>query len=441
MEGLGFGAAGTCRPTGVQPPRRRAGAMPVCVAGSQAGGPGVGPRFTLAPGRPWDGDGDGMWPEPPCLAAQSPTPAPWLWPGNGSREQRRLVAGAGSLPFLQERPRARQGAQERGSGGPARPRRIRPPASTCRQPAGAGKRVASVAEQLGLLPVPRCRRHQPRHSAAGPEVPQDTPAPRHGDAGFWPLPAAPERGRTGQSQSWGGWRAPRERTSLLQPPAPTPAMSPRTASAVSPFLSLAVFPSPSSAPAPSGCGGSRGSGLAVAGAPRASPGQRTPAGSGIAMNALSLAPAGQGVPAQLGVGAPTCPPQGVPVLGEGRHERESTGDGEPGQVSLFQEKQLGERLVTGESHCPVEPQHPVVQERSPLAEPIGSSDSALARAGLPRCWPQRAGDAVPGWAHPKHWPRILPAQPLGPRSRMGPCQCRGSGMLGGGRAPGLAQRG
>lgn len=307
MEGVGFGAAGTCKPTSMQPPGDEPGPCQ-CVSQVPRLGARGGPRFTLAPGRPWDGNGHGMWPEPPCLAAPSPTPAPWLWPGNGSREQRRLVAGAGSLPFLQERPRARQGAQERGSGGPARPRRIRPPASTCRQPTGAGKRVASVAEQPGPLPVPRCRHHQPRHSAAGPEVPQDTPAPRHGDVGFWSLRAAPERGRTGQSQSWGGWRAPRERPSLLQPPAPTPAMSPCAASAVSLFLSLAMFPSPSSAPAPSGCGGSRGSGLAVAGAPRASPGQRTLAGSGIAVNALGLALEGQGVPAQLGVGAPTSPP-------------------------------------------------------------------------------------------------------------------------------------
>lgn len=154
----GFSAAGTCSPLG------RARAMP-----QHRGLPGWGSRgatlCTSPPRRQRQGtavagDRDGRWPKPPFLVAPSPTLArggPRLWPGNGSREQRRLVAGAGSLPFLQEGPGAGQGARVLGCGDPARPRQIRPPASTCRQPVGAGEGVARVAE---LQPVPCCRHCQ-----------------------------------------------------------------------------------------------------------------------------------------------------------------------------------------------------------------------------------------------------------------------------------------
>lgn len=55
--------------------------------------------------------------------------------------------------------------------------------------------------------------------------------------------------------------------------------------------------------------------------------------------------------------------------GKGGHTRESTGDREPGQVSLFQEKQLGEWLVIGKSCCPAEPWQQPVWEHAPPAAP------------------------------------------------------------------------
>lgn len=136
------------------------------------------------------------------------------------------------------------------------------------------------------------------------------------------------------------------------------------------------------------------------------PEQRPPEGSSAAASTSAQPWQGEGCWPSAGWGHPRPPRggcRGVPVPGEGGRARESTGDGQPGQVSLFQKKHLGERLVTGESHRPAEPRHWLAREHGSPSQPTGSTGSALARAGLPPAMPRRAG--ITPKAHPGDTPR------------------------------------
>lgn len=141
-----------------------------------------GARLCSSGGRAGAGAGAGPWPEPP---APLPTPGPAL-AANRSREQRRLVAGAGSLPFLQEGPGAGQGARVR----------IWPLTSTCR---GGGEGVATAAGDAtgpSLLPLP----------AMGHGDPRDTPG--HGNTGLCPPPAISGAVLGLELPTWGLTRVP-----------------------------------------------------------------------------------------------------------------------------------------------------------------------------------------------------------------------------------------
>lgn len=170
--------------------------------------------------RPWEG----LWPEPPGPAAHA---CPRLWPGSRSWEQRRLVAGAGSLPFLQEGPGAGQGARVR----------IRPPASTCRGVARGWR------DRLRMPPVPRCCHRQP----------QDTGTPRtplsmgtQGSVLHLPL----QRQSTGAGVAGGspGGDPSRVPIPAMSPspvsPFPPSAMAPWPPPAMSPFLSFTMSQAP-----------------------------------------------------------------------------------------------------------------------------------------------------------------------------------------------------
>lgn len=351
------------QPRPASPPGTSWGDAPHCRL--LTGGPGLGgggPRFAPAPGGcvkawRWEGDGNGMWPEPPCLKAPSPTPAPGGPPALAGKWQRGTKAACGGRR-VSALPAGRPRGQTRGPCARRRGLCQASPDPAARQhvPAARGgwRGGGERSRAPGLLPGPHCRQRRHQHLAAGPGVPQDTPGA--GTRGSGLCPQLRSGAGQGRARAGGAGGDRREGTSLLQPPVPTPAVSP---SLVSPFPPSTMshghpLQCPCSYPLQCPQAPQQGSSaLAPSGREVARGGQGWPwqghPGLPLAIDPPRQRPLschqhpclipgrarGRGPARGRGTRVPRGGCRGVPVPGDGGHAQESTGDGELGQVSFY----------------------------------------------------------------------------------------------------------
>lgn len=185
------------------------------------------------------GTGDGPWPEPPCLAAPSPTPAPGGPPALAGKWQQGTKAACGGRR-VSALPAGRPPGPDKGP--------VCAAAGALPGLAGSGRRPARAGSPQGG------RRARPSTGAtAGPSLPPSSASaaglgvPRDARGhGALASACSAGAGQDGTQPELGG--VPRGGTSLLQPPAPIPAMSP---SPMSPYPPSAMSPWPPPAMSPS----------------------------------------------------------------------------------------------------------------------------------------------------------------------------------------------